>query len=201
MRIAWTVITSVGVVATLCLIATNRPSQAQGAGAEPRYGVVDLGAVMREFADVKDLQSKLEKRVEEYKKEGEARKAKIEEVRLARDMEHPDEPKWLEQQKELNRLSVELELWSKFEQNDIKAERRDQESLLYKKVLRAVETVAKQRGMDVVFQLDSVDLNDPEEIVSAQRMTARAVIFSAPRVDLTKEVIARVNQASAKKSQ
>ena len=58
-----------------------------------------------------------------------------------------------------------------------------------------VETVAKQRGKDVVFQFDAIDLSDPNEVISARRMGLRAVIYASPPVDLTKDVIARLVDA------
>lgn len=196
MRTAWTIVTTAGLMLGVCLVLAGRPTQAQGPGAPPKFGVVDLGEVLREFKEVQEMEAKLQQRAAEFKKEGEARRDKLDTIRFERDRLHPDEPKWLQLQKELNRLSVELELWAKFEKNDIEAESREQQSRLYKKALQAVETVAKQRGLETVFQLDSIDLNDPKDMVTSQRMSVRAVLYASPSVDLTKDVIAMLNQAS-----
>lgn len=199
MRSDWTVLGTAGVVAVGCLFLADQATRAQGPGAPPRYGVVDLGEVMRSFGEVQEMRAKLEKRAEEYRKEGEARQKKIEDVRFNRDQEHPDSPKWFELQKELNRLTVELELWDKFEKKDIQAESLEQQSRLYKRVLMAVEEVCTQMGLDMALQLDAINLRDPNEVITSQRMTVRAVVFAAPTVDLTKKVIARVNHSPANK--
>jgi Skp family chaperone for outer membrane proteins len=197
MKTVWTVITTAGVVTAVCLFLGGPITQAQGP-TPPLYGVVDLADVMREYNAVKEMREKLEKRAEDFKKETTARRQKIDEVRFSRDQEHPDSPKWFELQSELNRLSVEMELWTKFQQQDIQAESREQQNRVYKDMLRAVETVAKQRGLNAVFHLDGVDLNDPNDVLTAQRMTTRAVIYASPTIDLTKDVIARINQAGGK---
>jgi len=160
---------------------------------------VDLGEVMRQYAEVEQMKAKLEARAEKFKQEGQARQQKIEDLRFQRDQKHPDSPEWYRLQKELNRLTVELELWTKFEKQDIQAESREQQSNAYKQVLKAVETAGKQRGLDVVFHLDSVDLNDANDVVTLQRMATRAVIYAAPTVNLTKDVAALVNQMSSGK--
>lgn len=196
MRTVWTLLTTASVATAICLLFADRPTHAQAPGAKGPYGVVDLGAVMENYEHIREMEEALQKRANDYKQEAEARRKKIEDIRYLRDQEHPDSPKWFELQKQLNRLTVELELWSKFEKQDIQADSREKQSQAYKQVMRAVETVAKQRGLDVVFRLDSIDLNDPSEVIRVERMTNRTVIYSSPSVDLTKEVIARVNQMS-----
>ncbi len=199
MRTVMTVMTTVGVVAAIVVIFAGRATRAEGPGAQPLYGVVSLAQIMREFKEVQEIRDKLQKRAEDFQKEGEARRQKIEETRLNRDMEHPDSPKWFEHQKELNRLTVELELWSKFEQKDLEAEKRQQLNVLYKRILGAVEQVAKHRGLDLVFRYDTVDLNDPNALLTTEAMRLRAVVYGAPRVDVTKDVIHRVNNPSGRK--
>jgi Skp family chaperone for outer membrane proteins len=194
-KLAGTVIAS----AALCLIVGYRSTQAQAPASGSRYGVVDLGEVMRQYAEVEQMKAKLDGRAEKFKQEGQARQQKIEDLRFQRDQKHPDSPDWFKLQKELNRLTVELELWQKFEKQDIQSESREQQSLAYKQVLAAVDTVAKQRALDMVFQLDKVELDDPNDVVSLQRMAVRAVIFASPTVDLTKDVTALVNQKAGVK--
>ena len=199
MNVKWTLVGTVGAVGALCLVVSHRSTQAQAPPPGPRYGVVDLGEVMRQYAEVEQMKAKLEARAEKFKQEGQARQQKIEDLRFQRDQKHPDSPEWYRLQKELNRLTVELELWTKFEKQDIQAESREQQSNAYKQVLKAVETAGKQRGLDVVFHLDSVDLNDANDVVTLQRMATRAVIYAAPTVNLTKDVAALVNQMSSGK--
>ncbi len=200
MRSTWTLITMGVVAAAMCLFVGYRSSQAQAPGPAPKYGVVDLAEVMRRYADVEEMKTKLEARAEKFKQEGQTRQQKIEDLRFQRDQKHPDSPDWFKLQKELNRLTVELELWSKFEKQDIQSETQEQQSNAYKRILAAVDTVAKQRGLDMVLQFDRVGLDDPNDIVSPQRMAVRALIYASPTVDVTKEVIARVNQASGAKA-
>ncbi len=199
MKTAWTVMTAVVAVGAVCLIFAAAPTRAQGPAAPPRYGVVDLSEVVRQFKDVQAMKDKLQKRLEDFQKEGEARRLKIEEVRFNRDQLHPDSPKWFELQKQLNRLTVELEIWGKLEKADIQAEQREQQDLVYKKVLAAVEAVGKHRRLDMVFRYDTIDLNDPNQMITPQQMGLRTVVYSSPTVDLTKEVIARANSQSGKK--
>jgi Skp family chaperone for outer membrane proteins len=201
MKTTWTLVMTGVAVSALCLFVGYRSTQAQSPGPAPRYGVVDLAEVMRRCADVEELKNKLEARAEKFKHEGQSRQQKIEDLRFQRDQKHPDSPDWFKIQKELNRLSVELELWTKFEKQDIQSETQEQQSNAYKMILEAVDTVCKQRGLEMAFQLDRVQLNDPNDLVSAQRMAIRAVIFASPTIDLTKEVVARVNQVSGTKTQ
>jgi Skp family chaperone for outer membrane proteins len=200
MKSRWTLMGTVVASAALCLIVGYRSTQAQAPSPGARYGVVDLGEVMRQYAEVEQMKAKLDARAEKFKQEGQARQQKIEDLRFQRDQKHPDSPEWFKLQKELNRLTVELELWQKFEKQDIQSESREQQSLAYKQVLAAVDTVAKQRALDMVFQLDKVELDDPNDVVSLQRMAVRAVIFASPTVDLTKDVAALVNQKAGIKS-
>jgi Skp family chaperone for outer membrane proteins len=199
MKSTWTVLGTAGVVAVVCLLLADGATQAQAPGGRLKYGVVDLGEVMRNLNEVQEMRTRLETRASEFRKEGEARQKKIEDVRFARDQEHPDSPKWFDLQKELNRLTVELELWTKFEKRDIELETREQQSRLYKRVLVAVQEVSTQMGLDMALQMDGIDLNDPNEVVTSQRMTLRSVIYAAPTIDLTKAVIARVNHTTGKK--
>ncbi len=196
MKKAWTLM-SIFAAAALCLVIGYQNTQAQAPSGGPKYGVVDLAEVMRQYSEVEAMKQKLETRAEKFKQEGQARQQKIEDLRFQRDQKHPDSPEWYKLQKEMNRLSVELEMWTKFEKQDIQAESRELQSSAYKQVLGAVELAGKQRGLDMVLHLDRVDLNDPNDLVTLQRMATRSVIYSSPTVDLTKDVVTLVNQQGA----
>ena len=170
----------------------------EAADEQPRplkIGVVDLEKLFTDYRLAKELEGEL--RAEAGRQEDELRKQK--EVilehrrRLAADTRDPDN---LDRMKESQKLEYELAEYRSLQEDiraKIAASRFKNAKKIWSEIEDAVARYAKQKGLDLVIK-DQVPINPIGSGAELQAyMNSKAVIYRAPYLDCTAEVLKVLN--------
>lgn len=172
---------------------------AAAARAEVRVGVVDIVDVMNNYDRTKDASADLQVEQAGLKAASDPKIRKIEDVRNQRDGFNKGTAEW----KRLDEQALEAEIGLRTELTlrQAQIERRHQDILMemYVDIQQAVATVARQRGVDVVFtkaflsppQIDLADARGLEDLKG--RIVAQRLIFPADPADVTQDVLKKLN--------
>ena len=90
---------------------------------------------------------------------------------------------------------IEREVWLKVEQASVLGDHRRLTEEMFKQIKSTIATVAKERNIDLVLQLESGEINarNVEELVA--QIDRRKVLFNTPEVDITAVVLQRINES------
>jgi len=175
-------------------------SRAQTPAAVPmRIAVVDVSKVFNEYQQTKDLNSQFDQRRKEIEAEAEKRREAINQKKLELDAFPPDSPDYLARHKELLRLQIELDVYLRVVEADLRRERKVWMEQTYKQITEAVARLAKQRGYALVLTYEELDTDVADEGALRQQIMLRKVIYADPRVDLTQPVLEELNRQYKRK--
>ncbi|HLY08356.1 MAG TPA: hypothetical protein VKW04_03515 [Planctomycetota bacterium] len=89
----------------------------------------------------------------------------------------------------------DLKLLAEVSKRKLAARLADLDTRLYADVRRVVSDLARQRGLDVVLRSDDVRApEDDSQATAGERIAGREVLFHREALDLTPQVLARLNQ-------
>lgn len=149
--------------------------------AEQKFGVVDLQDVILKVEDGKRAKAQLQKEVD--KKEAELKKEKAQIEKLGQDAQAKflSEDAKLEKQKELQERIVKYQKEGMDFQAELKRKEQEMTQKITQQVSGIVESIAKEKGLTAVFELNSSGL-----------------LYLKESVNLTDEVIKQYNSKSKK---
>ncbi len=171
-----------------------------GAKAPPTaVAVVKLDVLMSQLTERAAAEAELKVMADEITKELERRQAMLqaygEQVEAAVD---PAERSRLEDEALL--FAKQFQAWQAFKANEMDAERAIRFQALYASIKQAISTLAAAAGYDVVIVDDSsgapqIDPNaqTPREVQIRNQILNRRVLYSDARVDITKQLVTRMN--------
>ncbi len=173
-------------IATLTIAAT---AQAQG----NRVACIDVVYVFNEYKLQKDLNTQLRDEQTRLEQEAQQRQQKIEQLEATLRAMDPRDPTYESRISDLTRMRIELRAWGETTQAMITRRLGTWSNQIYKEILRTVETVARERGYDMVVYRDAYEeTNDPELV--KQRIRLRKVLYFNPSIDISNEVLSRLNK-------
>jgi len=142
-------------------------------------------------ADELAEQSKISAAMDLLRKEIQAQEAGLKALR-------PGSADHLEQYRELFNKQYALEAQQKFnsQQRMLKDRRWTEE--LYKEILRITKTLAEEKGLDMVLEKDEPEFPVPSPDELMMTLSTHKVLFSAGCVDITDEVVARLDAEELK---
>ncbi|QDU72881.1 OmpH family outer membrane protein [Mucisphaera calidilacus] len=166
-----------------------------GLAARPTsVAVVDIQRVFAASAEKSDLEAEITQRAEALQQEGNALKERISKMRNGLDMLEPGSPSHRSKVEEIQQATFEAENWRKWEQQKLQFQNARIIKRLYASTVDAVEDVADQNGIDLVFFREP-DLQERYE--NPQQATAqvqlRKLLWATDDVDITDAVISRMN--------
>lgn len=166
-----------------------------------KVAVCDVLQVFRNYQRAKDLTEGLKTRVETVKAESDSRGKAIDKLQDEMDRLKIDSKEYNDRLNEKTRLTIERQAYLATQDELAKRENFRLTKDMYTDVLAAVEKVAKARGYDVVLFKESPDLQSQNLEELLQQMARRKVLYSEPSLDITEEVLLRLNEDfKAKKS-
>lgn len=175
----------------------------QHAVASPTVAVVSVPKVSERYHRTGDLEAGFEKKREQLNQEREAIRDKIQ--LTARSLEEelkPGTDAYRSRQKQLAILKAEHQFFVEVETKQIERQLAESLRMIFADIQAVVRVVAEERGIDLVLAADMMPQGAPETPLQVrQQIILQKVLFWAPRVDLTDEVIVRLNaQYEARKS-
>lgn len=189
-------------VACICLTGAawmagqDSRAQVRGAAAAGRVGVIDVERLFSELQQVKDVDALMKQRGEALRAEATRKLEAITQAQILLDQMQPSTPAGRRQAHKVLQAKVEYKGFLELLDLDTKREKLTWTADTYKKVIEAVEAVAKRRGMETVLSYYPPPPAKNRTLTSFQRdIFLRTVIYSAKNVDLTDEVIREADKS------
>lgn len=172
-----------------------RDLMAQAAVKKPAgpVAVCDIKELLENYQKAKDLMNSLNDRRMKLENEEKDRIAKTDGIQAEIKELKAGSPEYEKRFSELQRLTFDREVWKKFESAVLLREHHRYTRLLYDEMRNSVAQIAKEQGIQVVLFIEH---RIPETQTSpelGQVMEGRKVIFADPSVDITEQVLKRMN--------
>lgn len=185
----------------LAVRGPSEPATAQQSGSATTLAVVDLQAVFNASQQQSAIQSAQQARTEKLQAEVKTRQDDVQRLKGQLDTLTPNSDAWETKRTELLQKSVELQSWAQVSEQ-LEGRQRTREFVgLYDSASKAVSAVAGELGIAVVLQTGTMPANEQLAQAEPQQLVAllqnRKVLHSTPQVDITQQVIARMNSAFA----
>ena len=167
----------------------------QTGGGAPRVAVVNIPVVSEQYRKTAELEAEFEEMRKTLSSERDALKDRIDRISLSLKEElKPGSEAYRARRRELAMLQAEMEWF--IETESARVERGLAESLreIFNDIRGAVHVVAESRGLDLVLasdQLPEATADSPGQM--RQQIMLQKVLYWHPRVDITDEVVARLN--------
>ena len=186
---------------TLATVATTMvlASLAQIAGAQPeptaKVAIVNVAQASESYARTKDLEAQFEQLRQQYRNEINAMRDRLERgAKALREEFKPGTTEFDRRQRELAQLEWELQYYQETEGAKLERGLADSLRQIFGDIQRTVGQVAREQGYDVVLAADELPPDSPDSTnMARQQILLQKVLYWNPRVDLTQEVIVRLN--------
>jgi Skp family chaperone for outer membrane proteins len=162
-----------------------------------KVAVISPVQVFQKMAETQDLKEKMKAEEAARKTTGDEKSLKIRKLQEELQQLKPDSPAYSDKMKELRAAQIEASVWDKITSADAEGRENEQSLALFRKIESAVAEIAKAKGIDVVIS-DNVGAL-PENVTGAtkqqftQFMSQKTVWYSSPAVDLTNDVLAKLD--------
>jgi len=187
----------IAVAALWCYQASE--AQSSAGPAVLRVGVVNIADVLtncRENLDrEKEGQEKQRKITEEFKKlvaEAEAIKQELQNAL------QPGSDQFRERRKEWFHKEAQLQALKEYEKESLTIESQMWTEALYQKLLDEIKSMARQEGLSLVLNNDESRLKGRKLQDMLNLILNRKVLYSAPTLDITAQVLENLDAAYAK---
>jgi Skp family chaperone for outer membrane proteins len=169
----------------------------QDAAPASRIGVVNIRACFDKtrYTRMAEMAEDLIKLRTELSREGQGLQKRIQDLNEQMDAVKNTTELFLEKFRQRGHAEYDLKLLQEVSKRKIGARVADVETRIDADVRRVVAALARQLGLDLVLRADDVRL--PEEDPQAntgERIAAREVLYNREALDLTAQVLVRINQ-------
>jgi Skp family chaperone for outer membrane proteins len=187
-RAFWKVV----VVLTLVVAATFITASAQQQRGRPTsIAVVDIGKALESLEETAQIEADLKAQFEALKQDHQGKQDQ-----LKQDLEilQPGTDAFKQKSNEFQLKAIELESWWKFQQANVARERVLLIEGLYRKLTDAIGKSATENGYDLVlYKEQDPDFRNAKPETLMASLAVRKVLWSKSDLDLTDQVILRMN--------
>lgn len=198
----WVTASLVGGVAVAAVAVWGGAASGAGQAVNPaggtRVAVVDLVRVFNEFDQTRVLNQKMSLLEDELRGEDQRKTAEIESQKNALNAFAPDSAEYKKQSEALKRLMIEYQVWKSMEQDRVAQAHLRWVNRTYRRVEEEVAAIAQARNFQLVITKEELDTSITDSKVMLKQIVGRKVLFADASVDLTDEVLARLNAAFQK---
>ena len=161
-----------------------------------KVAVVNIPAVSERYQKTSDLEAQFEQRRAQLNQQRDALRDKIDRARRSLQEElKPNTPAYEQRRKELALLETELQWFVDTEGQKVEGGLAQSLRSIYDDIKAVVHEVAENMGIDVVLAADQLPQEAPSSTAQArQQIMLQKVLYWSPGVDITDEVVARLNQ-------
>jgi Skp family chaperone for outer membrane proteins len=197
-------IVAMGVIAwtTSRSFIADRPAGA--VAASNKIAVVDLVRVFNEFKQTKALNAKMMEYRKALTDEKDQKQQKVNALREQLESFAPDSADYYKRREELTRLRIDLEVWQGVKLDELGEHHLRWIKRTYQMVTDEVAALAKLKGVDLVVtreEMDTPNTSDTSKLMQAtlQQILNRKVVYSDPMLDITEEVLKRLDAGFEKR--
>ena len=185
-------------VVGLSLLATALgqagPKPESAPAAATRIAVCGVGTLFEHCRQSGDLNAELQDRRMAIQTEDDKRAKAAENVRMELQGLKPGSSEYESRLDELEKMQIEHKSWRESQMLRLERWHLRKTKEVYEKIIDAVARVAKDRGIQIVLDMERQELvGDDLGSIFAQ-VSGRKVLYSEPSVDLTGAVMARLNE-------
>ena len=156
--------------------------------------VVDIQAVFESLKEKMQIEADIKDRLSGLSEQEEQKKKDLQALQSDLDILAPGSPSFLEKQDELERGAINLQSWRNFQNSKLNRERALYIERLYRKMVDAVGQTATDNGFDVVLVKEKpVDFSNAKPEALTTLIQLRKVLWAAEELDLTDQVIQKMN--------
>ncbi len=166
---------------------------AQFALAQSNIGVIDVAQVFESYNMTRDLESMFNAKRQELASEAEQRRTSIDQMRRGLAAFDPSSADYISREKELIRAEVDFQVWSTHSEQRLKTNHKMWLLAIYRNTQATVAKLANERNYDLVLTFDRLAEDAPDSVTLRQQILLQKVIYHSPRVDITNEVLNRLN--------
>ena len=167
----------------------------QDASGSVHVAVVNIPVVSEQYLRTAELEAHFENVRRRFNEQGDEMRAKLNRINKSLQEElKPGTDEYRERSKQLVALDAELKWFVETEGQKVEAGLATSLRTIFDDILAATREIAVERGIDVVLASDEMPNETSESATQVrQQILLQKVLYWSPRVDLTQEVIARVN--------
>jgi Skp family chaperone for outer membrane proteins len=197
----WILLTALG---TLIAAAALNPTLAQekpapAAAAPAKTAVCDLFIILKNYDRGNDLKKELKDRMDKITAEGDKRGKEITKIQDTLEELKPGSKEYDAQLNKMTQLTIDRQAFLNYQDELAKRETFRYTKDVYQDVLDAVEKVAKERGYQLVLFKESPNLTSRNYDELLEQMARRKVLYSDASLDITDDVLKRLNRDYAVK--
>jgi len=159
-----------------------------------RVAVCDVGTVLNQYDRRNDLVRLFGERRQAAKAEDDRRAEEIKQMEQTLRALKPGSAEYEAQSSKLNKLTVSREVWRQFQERQFVREHRLLMEQMYAQVIQAVSAVARQKGYDLVFHTENVEIASETTSELLTKMAQRKCLYHNPAIDLTNDVTKLLNR-------
>ena len=164
-------------------------------GAEPSVAVVNVPFVSEQYQKTSDLEAQFDALRDQLNKEHEVLRDRAE--RTARSLQEEFKPgtdDYNTRRKELAMLQAEIEYFVESSGKQVEGGLAKSLRTIFNDIHAIVQKVAEEKGVDVVLAVDALSEEVPfSPNAVRQQIMLQKVLYWNPRIDMTAEVISRLN--------
>ena len=210
-KLHWILLMALGtMIATLALnptLAQEKPAApaatepaAPAAAATPtKTAVCDLFIILKNYDRGNDLKKELKARVDKITAEGDKRGQEITKIQNTLEELKPGSKEYDAQLNKMTQLTIDRQAYLNYQDELAKRETYRYTKEVYQDVMEAIEKVAKERGFQLVLFKESPNLVSRTYDELLEQISRRKVLYSDPSLDITDDVLKRINRDYAVK--
>ena len=166
-----------------------------GANGAVKVAVVNVPAVSERYQRTADLEAQFERRRQQLNEQRTAMNDKIERTRQSlREELQPGSEAHAARRKELALLEAEMQFFMESEGKTIELQMAASLRSIFDDIQAVIREVAEGGSIDLVLAADKLPDNPPESTAQVrQQIVLQKVLFWRPQIDITDEVVARLN--------
>jgi len=155
----------------------------------------DLVLVFNNYQRAKDMTTELNERRKAIEAERTKRSKAVEALQMELQNYKKGSQQYEKTLNEVQRQSIELEAYLRFQEQLALREHRSLTEEMYKEIVTAVAQAAKRQGVSVVLQREQEQLNTDDTKAMLQQIYNRKVLYFNESLDITDAILTSLNQA------
>lgn len=190
-------------IVPLAVLAVFVATSAAWAQEAIKIGVCNAQKVLEGMDERKALEDKMKDEQSRLRAEAQRRSAEINDLKKEQSMLKPDSAQWADKQQEIEKKTIDFDVWARV--TDLGITRRNKEQLrgLYQKIQDGAREVAEQKKLDLVVSehRNVVPEGDDYEKMTIpqlrQLLGSNNVLYLNEKADITTAVLNAVNKKYA----
>lgn len=175
---------------------------ARSLAAGPQIVTANPVKVFEDMQERKDLQAKMDTERKGLEDQNTQKRQEVDKIKDGLKMLKSDSPQYQAENQKLLQKAIEYDAWAKMVQLDAARRQKQEMVSLFDKIQVAIGKVATEKGIDLVITDQRPEIPDDLEKINMDQLRGlilgRSVLFSSGKLDITQDVVTRLNADYAK---